>query len=161
MKNQIAALRVKIKGLAREAADIRREERKALGRNRPGPAFKPSGGPGGAKRPKRQASKYRDLDLYLTLRSHRTTEVRDEQRAALLAYAFLRGVPYRSVEPMTDWMRRGGWYAATARAKLWERVRSLVEKFGGVPGSKTPCLLQTLTEWEQKKAEAVAAAAAQ
>ena len=82
-------------------------------------------------------------------------------RAALLAYAFLRGVPYRSVEPMTDWMRRGGWYAATARAKLWERVRSLVEKFGGVPGSKTPCLLQTLTEWEQKKAEAVAAAAAQ
>jgi len=33
------------------------------------------------------------------LRSHRTNEVRNAARAAQLAYAFLREVPYRKVEP--------------------------------------------------------------
>lgn len=76
MKNQIKALKVKIKSLAEEARIIRLEERKAL-----------SGG-----------EKYRDEKLYLSLREHRIRDVRSEQRHALLAYAFLRGRRYDATE---------------------------------------------------------------
>lgn len=67
-----AKFRVKIKSLAEEARIIRHEERRMKGQNNDG---------------------YRG-----ELRYHRISVVRDEQRATLLAYALLRGVPYSALE---------------------------------------------------------------
>lgn len=61
---------MKIKSLAAEAAIIRREERRYPGNH--------------AER--------------VGLRQHRIDDVRREQRASLLAYAFIRGLPYARVE---------------------------------------------------------------
>jgi hypothetical protein len=117
---QVAALRVKVKSLAAEAQMIRREERRAL---RSG-----------------------DMDLYVSLRSHRVREWRDgvrsdvrrEQRAALLAYAFIRGMAYARVEqPAPD------------NPPDLKRVGQLVEKYGcpvgGYPKYKLPDGL--LAQW--------------
>lgn len=92
-------LKVKIKSLAAEARVIRLEEKRA--------------GKNNALREK----------LYL----HRTVDVRKEQRASLLAYAFLRGRPLSAVEPK----RRPEleWQAAAR----WKRVGEIVKKFG--PGT--------------------------
>jgi hypothetical protein len=65
-----AKFRVKIKSLAEEARIIRTEEKRFGGQ-----------------------SSERGI-----LRHHRTTVVRNEQRATLLAYAFMKGVPYGVVE---------------------------------------------------------------
>jgi hypothetical protein len=90
MLNRIPMLKVKIKSLAEEARIIRKSEKKNAGRTR-------------------------EL-LYL----HRVQDVRKEQRASLLAYAFLRGVPYKACEP-------------NPKVKPdWNRVRKLVGKFGTV-----------------------------
>jgi hypothetical protein len=67
-----AKFRVKIRSLTEEARIIRQEERRCIGQER--------------------AS---DRGV---LRGHRVGIVREEQRATLLAYAFVRGVPYRAVE---------------------------------------------------------------
>ncbi len=66
-------LRVKIKSLAAEARIIRTEEQRF-----------PRG--------------WRNNPTYFGLRNHRTFDVRREARAALLAYAYLRGRLYSSVE---------------------------------------------------------------
>lgn len=73
-----AKFRVKIRSLADEARIIRHEERKAS----------------------KLRSDVRDITRN-SLHSHRVTVVRDEARATLLAYALLRGVPYKVVEPKT------------------------------------------------------------
>jgi hypothetical protein len=65
-----AKFRVKINSLAEEARIIRKEEKRCGSR---------------------------DSDRG-SLRFHRTGIVRSEQRATLLAYAFMRGVPYSAVE---------------------------------------------------------------
>ena len=74
-------LKIKIKSLAAEASIIRREEKRW-----PGPSATRTG-----------------------LHLHRVFEVRHEARAALLAYAFLRGRTYRAVEKSAhespDWKR--------------------------------------------------------
>lgn len=67
-----AKFRVKIKSLAEEARIIRCETKRLRGV------------PGAD-----------------TLRNHNVLVVRDEQRHTLLAYALLRGRPYRSVEPVS------------------------------------------------------------
>lgn len=104
---QTAQLRVKIKSLAEEARIIRFEERKAL----------------------RSMSWERKQDptktppshwTYSSLYGHRTFDVRGEARASLLAYGFLRGVPYEAME-------------ATCRddnRPNWTRVESIAKKFG-------------------------------
>ena len=61
---------MKIRYLSEEAKIIRHEERKA-----PNPR------------------------TFWGLRRHRVDDVRPEQRASLLAYGFIRGKPYRSIEP--------------------------------------------------------------
>lgn len=153
MKPQIAALRVKIGTLADEARLIRREERRAKGRRKRDKDGKVIPG----------EFKYRDDALYLSLRSHRLTDVRKEQRAALLAYAFIRNVPYLKVEPRVDW-KRHGWSASTLKKELTERVRALVKKFGDPDAfralgdsdtSRTAALWDVLVAWEQQKAETV------
>lgn len=82
-------LKIKIKNLAEEARMIRFQEKK----NNPG--------------------------IYTwELRNHRIHDLRREQRATLLAYAFLRGKKYREIEP-------------TAKTEpAWDRVRSMVQKYG-------------------------------
>lgn len=69
----IEYLRVKIKSLASEARIIRQEE---------------------LQFPKGQ----RDNATYHGLHAHRTGIVRDEARASLLAYGYLRGMPYLRME---------------------------------------------------------------
>lgn len=69
------SLKVKIRSLAEEAKIIRAEEKKIISDN----------------------SIYW-IRARSALRHHRTNEVRKEARAALLAYALIRGVPYHSVE---------------------------------------------------------------
>lgn len=90
-------LKVKIKSLADEARTIRKEELKLCG---------------APVNPQRE-------ELYL----HRTRDVRGEQRAALLAYAFIRGKPYGAQERAP--MNLDNWTMPD-----WKRVAQLVRKFG-------------------------------
>jgi hypothetical protein len=99
MKTRVRMLKVKIKSLAEEARIIRLEE----ARSEPG------------------------SQQQIELHAHRVHDVRREQRASLLAYAFLRGVPLAAVEAKADpdepeWLREA----------RWKRVGQLVEKFGTV-----------------------------
>lgn len=138
MKTQVKALKVKIKSLAEEARIIRLEERKALGlSSAPAAAgYVPSGKPGGPKKPRRKGPASRDPKLYLSLHTHRTYDVRREQRSALLAYAFIRGKAYAGCEkPGKD------------NPPDLERVARLVEKFGGLPDKSYKCALGTLPAW--------------
>lgn len=120
-------LKIKIKSLAAEATDIHREERKfnigARGRTR-------------ARR--EQQLRLNDLtdaqrkriernlrfpsgkamEIFTGLRDHRVNVVRPEARATLIAYAFLRGLPYEQVEP------------SAKTAPNWKRVEELVKKYG-------------------------------
>lgn len=90
MKTRVKMLKVKIKSLAAEAQIIRLEEK----RSKPG------------------------SQQQCELHQHRVTDVRSEQRCALLAYAFLRGIPRNRCE------------AASKKQPDWDRVAKLVEKFG-------------------------------
>ena len=123
-------LRVKIKSLAAEARIIRQEE-----------------------------GRFRDLwhhqqtGPFLGLKLHRTQDVRKEARSALLAYGFLRGVPYSKIE------------AKCWEAPDWFRIMQIVTKFGetqirrqhnsdnGLPGWP----LGTSTLDKQKQMEALVA----
>lgn len=153
MENQISMLRVKIKSLADEARVIRREELKALRRNKPGRAYNPSGSPGGAKKPRRKASPHQDQDLFKALNAHRRVDLRLEQRAALLAYAYLRGVPYCQVEPRAIWR---GWDASLRKEALRKRVAALAAKFGGLPTSPAPVTVEAVTAWVEAAVPAAA-----
>ncbi len=88
-------LKVRIKELAEEARIIRKEELKA------------------------KASKhYAKLN---GLHHHRVQIVRPAARAAQLAYGYLRGRPYRTME------------AAPRTEPDWKDVRRIVAKFGDIP----------------------------
>jgi len=78
MDIKILAVKIKIKSLAEEARIIRMEERKLKGRLPP---------------------EERHRIQYLSL--HRKVQVRKAARLSQLAYGFLRGVPYRTIEPIT------------------------------------------------------------
>jgi len=91
MKNErIRHLKIKIVNLADEARTIRAEEAKTAG-----------------------MEKWR-------LQDHRKTVVRDAARCNLLAYAFLRGIPYDCVESPNT----------TKDVDLY-RVKKIVKTFGG------------------------------
>ena len=107
-------LKIKIKSLAEEARIIRHEERKTLtSRNRLS---------AWATVNKQQdiPTRIAEFDsLYSGLRAHRVNEVRGEARAAHVAYAFLRGKTFASVEqPGSKELPVG-------------RVVDLVAKYGG------------------------------
>lgn len=90
---QLSKLRVKIKSLADESRTIRSEARKFHGMER------------------------------WDLNHHRTWDVRNEARATLLAYAYLRGKPcpeHRVNDP------------AFYRTYILHRVKTMVKKYGGV-----------------------------
>lgn len=87
-------IKVKLLSLAAEAKIIRTQERLARGKDK--------------------------LQLRLGLAEHRRGIVRHEARHALLAYAFLRGVPYRKLEAK---VRSGN-------EPDWPKLRKLVDKHG-------------------------------
>lgn len=90
-------LRVKLKSLAEEARIIKHEERKA--------------------------NKYKDYDLQNSLSVHRKAVVRREARATLLAYQYLRGIPYSVCEkPNPD----------KPNPPYWPSVESMVKRYGRV-----------------------------
>jgi hypothetical protein len=125
----IEYLRVKIKSLAEEARIIRHEEHRA--------------------------SAYHRGLLCAKLRDHRVKEVRPEARAALLAYAFLRGRPYTTVERSIVYDENGTLcYANGVKCNNSDTVRLtdvvnraayMVAKFGPTKyGNSTK---KYLTEW--------------
>lgn len=89
-------LKMKIKSLAAEARLIRYEERKWRG----------------------------DSATRAGLQSHRCSVVRREARAALLAYGYLRGRPYRALEAGCH----------KAGEPDWSRIARLVSRFGAKYG---------------------------
>lgn len=103
-------LKIKIVSLAAESRLIRREERR-FPRGR------------------------RNHPVCEGLRAHRTYDVRNEARAALLAYGYLRGRPYGAME------------AKTYTSPDWTRVAALVSKYG--PARVTP---QVIREWADTEA---------
>ena len=60
-------------------------------------------------------------DTRNSLHLHRTIDVRQEARAALLAYAYLRGRPYHQVE------------RPNSTTPDWTNVKRIAKKFGGEP----------------------------
>lgn len=111
-------LKIKIMSLAAEATIIRREERRW----------------------------HRNTDVAIAtrngLRSHRVNEVRIEARAALVAYAYVRGRAYAQLEafPLTP--------------PRWDRVLILVRRYGGLPKLEA----KDLEVWAKPEVEAKAAA---
>lgn len=104
MKRNIK-LKVKIKHLAEEARIIRAEERKA--------------------------NKLGEYDLQNSLHLHRTGKLRREARATLLAYQFLRGIPYAACEPSAKTL---------PDTKAFQRM---CKDYGGIE--------TTFEEWKQGK----------
>ena len=88
-------LRVKLKSLAEEARIIRLEERRANQR--------------------------RNFDLQANLREHRIMVVRREARATILAYNYLRGLPFSFCEQNKP---------SEMNPIDWESVKRMVRKYG-------------------------------
>ena len=110
----VAYLKVKIKSLAAEQAIIRHEEHKYLASSRWCAKQTPPAADGPAAR-----------HVWAGLQAH-SLNLRFEIRAALLAYAYLRGKPYSSVEPTPCWRR-----APFCRVgPNWGRIAELVIKYG-------------------------------
>jgi len=92
-------LEVKLATLAAEARIIKRKELKAKKWKR---------------RAQDEARKERAANAFWSLRNHRLDVVRPEARAAHLALAFIRGVPYRNVEAFA--------YDPPNFKKIWHNV---------------------------------------
>lgn len=104
-------LKVKIKSLAAEAQIIRKEEHRAQS------AYRFSSNKQGLE------ERYtRDFSEFQGLRNHRRVDVRSEARAALVAYGFLRGRKYQSIEKPDE-----------KNPPRWDRVLRLAEKYGTLP----------------------------
>jgi hypothetical protein len=87
-------LRVKIKSLAAESRIIRSEKRKT-----------------------------NDPDLKQSLNRHRTWDVRNEARATLIAYGYLRGRKFSEVEPLCK-------NPNFRKLYIMPKVKSMVDKYG-------------------------------
>lgn len=108
---RIQELKVKVKSLAAEASIIRIEERKA----------KRSLRWANRQEPKDQQQAYAAWIARNSLNGHRRGPLRSEQRHSLLAYGFLRGRKYLTLEHRC----RDG------NEPDWDRVKQLVGRFGG------------------------------
>lgn len=100
MQARIRELKVKVKSLAVEAAIIRKEERKVVKRRRELFAKSSDLLTIGEKTDWRVNYAVTDslATTHQSLRDHRIQKVRYEQRATLLAYGFLRGKAYATIE---------------------------------------------------------------
>lgn len=107
-------LRVKLKSLAAEAKIIRQQEV--------------------------EANQLKDYGQQNSLREHRTGIVRRQSRATLLAYQFLRGVPYAAVE------------RPNSKPVDWKPVLQMVKKYGDAT-----LTAENLYDWRDGKKLAIAA----
>ena len=123
-------MKVKIKSLAAEARIIRHDERKALAHGR------------AAAKLQLSSESYDGYHTYSSLREHRISVVRTEARASVLAYAFIRGRPYRSVEPSCHEQPR------------WPLVQSIIQRFSTML-SGTKVLHPDLVAWYMSAGETV------
>lgn len=117
----LRGMKVRIKELAQEAKFIRFEENKIKSKQkiRFNGYYSVDG---------KWLGDYQEFDKnssdFWKLRSHRTYEVRNAARAAQLAYGFLRGVPYKSIESNAKGI------SSYDRKKLVDEVKRLAKKFG-------------------------------
>lgn len=148
-------LKIKIKSLAAEAADIRRAENKLSDNHRMRvrmrraiamdsqasdmPHVREQLTPEQIERIRKRLARSQARALqgkpeaFWGLRNHRTNEVRKEARSSFIAYGFLRGVPYKDVE-------------VTDKPIDTDRVESLIAKFGT---EDKRVLMQRFEEWLQ------------
>jgi hypothetical protein len=107
-------LKIKIQSLAAEARIIRSEEKQQKRRRRWCAAHTPE--------------KYSEAnDAFWSLRKHRHGVVGTEARVSLLAYGFLRGVAYATMEASVNHKNHPD----------FGRVENLATRFGGAVFSKT------------------------
>lgn len=133
----IVSLKIKIKSLAAEAAMIRHEERKQLS----------------SGRWLRDKARFVDMEApyaeYNSLRDHRLG-LRYIQRIAQLAYAFLRNVPYRTVEQRvveadSEYLRGTG--EAGFKYPKFDDIFKEAQKFSGI---EIRVLQQRFAQWRQE-----------
>lgn len=151
MKNQITMLKVKIKSLAAETRMIRLEERKAKGKRMAKSKWK--AGEERVRDPKYLVIRFRDDAKYKSLRDHRLEVVSVEARLSLLAYGYLRGVPYAAMEKRPK--DKYGHACRSGKAWVepdWKKVLSMVVRFGSLPGAKD----KTADEWNAAMCELTA-----
>lgn len=140
-------LRVKIRSLEAEAGIIRHEERRRQ--------YRKVKTPDGKIRKRRVVS---GDTVFWGLRTHRTEEVRQEARSAHLAYAYLRGRPYREAENNPLWLRNNAFLHTKPDLA---RIAELVLKFGSYP-FKHPkeAVVLDLDGWVNREPEVKTALAA-
>lgn len=119
---QFPELKIKIKSLATEATIIRTEEKKLTGERRN------------------------------FVHNHRVIDVRQAQRATLLAYGYLRGMPYRAIERTTRWERA----PYDRPGPDWAKVAGMVVKYGPLRTDKEAAS-KALQQWREIPAQAMAA----
>lgn len=116
-------LKIKLKSLHEEVKIIRHEEEKLQ-----------SCKSEGAKK------------LVAEMAGHRRCDIREESRATLLAYGYIRGRKYQQIEPKSSWTqsdskRMFDMYRWAGRLR---RISTMVEKYGP-PGTK-PAFIQETAE---------------
>ena len=128
----LSYLKVKIKSLAEEARIIRKEERKAKNSYH-------------SKFARKNDMRPHFAYLRKGLREHRVGIVRTAARETLLAYGFLRGIPYKKIEPKCHPMPAHVW------AEFLKPIRKMLDKYGPFRLEKfTP---EGRAEWEAKLEE--------
>tara|TARA_R110002126_G_scaffold10482_10_gene47678 strand:- start:52 stop:465 length:414 start_codon:yes stop_codon:yes gene_type:complete len=125
-----AELKIKIKSLAAEGQLIRVDENKAKKLSRDRHLSKKT----------RESNRAKVISLH----DHRVTVVRDAARYSLLAYAYIRGMPYRVAEAST---RPGNAIHSTRLAK------DILKFTSGGALSGRPALELDVMQWLVKKPE--------
>jgi hypothetical protein len=119
----IRYLKMKIVSLGDEQSSIRREEHKAKRSYR-----------WAKSRPEHQIQYLREHEAFWGMRFHRTVDLRLESRAALLAYAFIRGQAYAITEPGCKQYylhhNDNHFYISSELGSCLRRASKLVMKYG-------------------------------
>lgn len=109
-------LKIKLKSLAHEATIIRKEEQKLKRFHR-------------SQNERTQTEVFPNGNVIRSdLRAHRVFVVREEARHTVLAYGFIRGRTYESME------------AKCFTKPNWEKVRRLIKKYGPVDFVEPACM---------------------
>ena len=119
-------LKIKLKSLAAEARIIRHEETKWKLRSRPYrrardaayAAYLASTANQMPELPEEAQKLSRHDTIFWKLREHRTFEVRSEARNTVIAYGYLRGLPYAAIEQKSE------------TSPDWNRIAKMIEKYG-------------------------------
>ena len=123
----LRGMRVRVKELAQEAKYIRLEETKIKSKQK---IYSRSWSDECRKvELPCEVKEWNNSMDFRKLQAHRTVSVRNAARAAQLAYGFLRGVPYKVIEPKT-------YTDAYKMGQIKKEVKRLATKFGGLSYGK-------------------------